>query len=184
MREPITTRYFQILMIAICMTMVTGCQDFFKANQDSQNVKISHHKVESNVTGVAVFYDGYNPFLWSEDKSKACGILIKALYLIGPEGRGVFGDGVINPKLYVAEKSPDGGKNWKFVKEWRFDINQAMRYRSKKQTVGGWGYLLPLPWGDEDYGGREIRMIVTYQRSDGISFSSSKKDFRVPVAGM
>lgn len=135
-----------------------------------------------NVVGVQAFYDPYNPWLWNENRTKPIGIVVQALYLAGPQSKGVFGDGVIRPRLFVKYINVEGNIDWKPVKEWRFSSEESVLFRSKRETMLGWGYRLHLPFENADLGGREIRMIVEYERSDGRVVSSSSKDFKVPGA--
>src|SRR5262245_34742821 len=51
--------------------------------------------LDSNVVEVAAFYHPFDPWLWTENHEKPCGLVIRALYLMGPEYKGVFGDGTI-----------------------------------------------------------------------------------------
>lgn len=139
--------------------------------------------LDPNVVGVVAYYDPYNPWLWNENRTRPRGIVIQALYLEGNRpGKGVFGDGVISPRMYVRTVDDQGEPDWKLAKEWNFTAAESIPYRSKKQTTQGWGYRFHLPWGDLDIAGREIRMIVQYRRSDGRTMLSGKKDFRVPGA--
>jgi len=139
--------------------------------------------LEANVVGVIAYYSAHNPFIWTEDKTAPRGVIIEALYLEGRDGKGVFGDGVIRPKMYVSEMKPDGTRDWVLTKEWKYEVEEAIPFRSKRPTVGGWGYRLHLVWGDMDIKGREIRIIVSFERRDGIVITSRKKDFRVPQRG-
>lgn len=143
--------------------------------------EIARLPLERNVLRVAAFYDPHDPWLWSDDRARVRGIVIRALYLEGPGVSGVFGDGVIRPRLYLLDSSHHKPKPPKLIKTWAFDPVDALPFRSCKRTVMGWGYRLHLPWGDEfDLAGREIRMTVTFERSDGRVSHSDKKDFRVP----
>jgi hypothetical protein len=136
--------------------------------------------LEPNVLGVSCFYDPINPWLWNTEHTVVRGIKINALYLRGPNYTGVFGNGVIRPKLLVSSRDEQGKIQYKLVKEWSFDVNQAMPFRAKKRMKAGWGYALFLNWGDMDLTGRSLRLIVNFERADGIIISGSKKDFRVP----
>jgi hypothetical protein len=136
---------------------------------------------DPNVVGVAALYDSMNPWLWTENRARVRGVYIKVLYLSGPHSRGVFGDGIIRPKMYVLETDEQGDGDWELAREWEFDVEAALPFRAKREVMLGWGYgLIPLPWGDMDMAGREIRVIVEFERLDGHIVSSGKKDFRVP----
>lgn len=139
--------------------------------------------LEPNVLGVSCLYDPLSPWLWNSEHTRVCGVKINALYLQGAKYTGVFGDGVIRPRLLVAGRDEQGKVEYRLIKEWTFDVQQAMPFRAKKQTRAGWGYALFLNWGELDLGGRSVRLIVDFQRSDGIVISGSKKDFRVPKPG-
>lgn len=136
--------------------------------------------IEPNVLGVSCFYDPFNPWIWNEDHTQVRGVKIGAMFLLGPESTGVFGDGIILPKLFVSYRNEQGKRAYKLVKEWSFDVDQAMPFRAKRRTRWGWGYALFLPWGDIDLAGRDVRITVSFKRADGLLISGSKKDFRVP----
>ena len=136
--------------------------------------------LEPNVLGVSCFYDPLNPWLWNTDHTRVRGLRISALYLRGPNYTGVFGDGVIRPKLFVAYRDEEGAEKYRLVKEWEFDVEAALPFRAKRRMRAGWGYGLFLDWDDLDLSGRSIRLIVQFERADGIVISGSKKDFRFP----
>ncbi len=136
--------------------------------------------LEPNVLGISCLYDGFNPWMWNTDHSQVRGVKIGALFLLGPKSTGVFGDGVIHPRLFVSTRDEKGKVIYRLVKEWTYDVGQAMPFRSKRETRWGWGYALFLPWGDIDLGGRDVRLTVSFERADGVVISGSKKDFRVP----
>jgi hypothetical protein len=139
--------------------------------------------VDPEVLGVAALYDSFDPWLWTEDRGRARGVVIRALYLEGRKYKGVFGDGVIRPKLYVQMRDERGAARWQVAKEWSFTLAEALPFRSKRETMLGYGYRFHLPWGDDlDLTGREIRMVVEFERKDGRVVASDKKDFRVPGA--
>lgn len=137
--------------------------------------------LEPNIVQVATHYSTFNPWIWAADKSKPRGLVISSVYLSRAEPKGVFGDGIIRARLYTLEPTPEGGQKPVLVKEWPFDVEQAMPWRAKKETAMGWGYRLPLDWGDLDLSGKEIRVIVAFERPDGRIVESGKKDFRVPT---
>jgi len=183
LKIPKTLNTSAILIIMAAACALWGCEGAFRTDQKPTPQQVAD-MLEPNVNGVIAFYNGINPFLWTEDVSAPLGIAINALYLVGPEGTGVFGDGIIRPKMYAAERRPDGTREWKLIKEWAYDVEQAKGFRSTKKTTGGWGYRLHLAWGDLDLCGREIRLVVSFERNiDGIVVPSRKKDFRVPRRG-
>ncbi len=141
----------------------------------------SNMPLEKDIGGVAAFYDPYTPWIWNDDRSKIRGIVVNALYLIGPNSLGAFADGVIRPRLYLLE-GPTGREQPQLLKEWSFDPDAMLDWRSRKRTAMGWGYKLPLVWGDDiDLRGKSIRVTISFERVDGRIIHSSKKDFRLPA---
>lgn len=136
--------------------------------------------LEPNVLGVSCFYDPLNPWIWNSQHMQVRGVRINALYLRGPNYTGVFGDGVIRPRLYVLTRDEQGKQEYRLLKEWTFDVNQAMPFRAKRRMTAGWGYALFLDWGDLNLTGRNVRLTINFERTDGVVISGSKKDFRVP----
>jgi hypothetical protein len=136
--------------------------------------------IEPNVLGISCFYDPFNPWMWNNEHTEVHGIKIGSLFLLGANSTGVFGDGVIHPRLYVGYRDENARQQYKLVKEWTFNVDQARPFRAKRRTRWGWGYALFLPWGDLKLTGRDIRITVTFERTDGIVISGNKKDFKVP----
>lgn len=142
-------------------------------------------KLEPNVLNVAAYYAPYNPWVWTNDRSRVRGIIISALYLGGPDVLGVFGDGIIQPRLYVLEPDENDVKQPKLTVEWAFDPAQALPFRAKKRTAMGWGYGMRLLWSEDlDLSGKDIRMTVSFERRDGRTVHSGKKDFKVPSVSL
>jgi hypothetical protein len=172
----------------LSIALLTGCASHDKAPaaaRSSPDQPYTPQQVAAmrdvNVLGVAALYNPFDPWLWTESHEKPCGVVIPALYLMGANYRGVFGDGVIRPRLYVRELNDKGEVSWNLVKEWSFTTDEAIWFRSKKQSEMGWGYRLHLPWdGLADLAGKQIRMVVEFERIDGRKIFSDKKDFRVP----
>ncbi|HSW44087.1 MAG TPA: hypothetical protein VLM89_00780 [Phycisphaerae bacterium] len=174
-----------IAVTAALAFLPTGCDAPPGSVQPGQQIspdQVAQMPLEKNVTGVAAFYAPYSPWIWNKDRSRIIGIAVNALYLMGPDSLGAFGDGVIRPRMYLLEAGDDARqKSPKLVKEWPFGTQQAMPWRAKKRTAMGWGYGFRLLWGEElDVSGKEIRMIVSFERTDGKVFHSGQKDFRVP----
>ena len=140
--------------------------------------------LEQNIVRIAAYYPSHNPWIWDDARTRVRGIVISALYLEGPDVLGVFGDGVIRPRLYLYDPAGAANTQTHLVKEWSFDVEEARPFRSTKRTLLGNGYRFHLIWGDElDLSGQSIRMVVVFDRRDGTLIYSGKKDFRVPNSG-
>ncbi|HPU33624.1 MAG TPA: hypothetical protein PK184_13085 [Phycisphaerae bacterium] len=140
---------------------------------------------ETRILDVVAYYPTPIRWIWTEDKSRVRGIVVPAVYLVGPKGKGVFGDGILRPKILVHDRlEPDPKNEWKLVKEWELKPVDLLLLRSKEPTIQGYGYMLPLQWGDIDLGGTEIQVVITYERSDGMPAPRfSSKYLRVPKKG-
>jgi hypothetical protein len=179
---------FLAIASPVAVLLFSGCQTSPAAAAPGDRLTVQqvvNMPLEKNVSAVAVFYNAYNPWLWNDDRTKIIGLSINALYLIGPNSLGVFGDGIIHPRIYAIENSPDGKqKTPRLVKEWTLDPQEAMPWRSKKKSAIGWGYKPPLIWGDAlDLAGKEIRITISFERTDGKIFHSRDKEFIVPARG-
>jgi len=135
---------------------------------------------EPNVVNAVAIYNSLSPWMYDRDKVKVRGVYVSGLYLLGPKGTGVFGDGVIRPRLYLVERGPDGKKQPKLVKEWSFTVEEAIPFRGKQKRTPGWGYGLPLAFDDLDLSGREVQVLIAFERNDGRIVNSSKQTFIVP----
>jgi hypothetical protein len=185
LRNASSTVLAAVLIAAALPT--AGC-DNGEMGQDQMRTGSSDSAIppmlEPNITRVVAFYDAFNPWLYSRDMSEVLGITISGLYLFGPGERGVFGDGIIRPRLYVLTRGENGQQVPVLVQEWAFDAAEAVPCRSSKPSQFGWGYRFDLLWDEAlDLAGQQVRMVVSFERSDGIVYSSRPKDSRVRVPG-
>jgi hypothetical protein len=177
--------------LTLCLLILAGCEGnsgkpLFTSGQNPSPEQVSK-MLEPNVIQVVAFFkpQEMNPWIWAEDRSRVQGIFITSLFLSGPDGKGVFGDGVIRPFLYVAKETKDGNKKWEKIKEWSIGVREAMPYRAKKKTAMGWGYgLIPLDWGDMDLSHKHVRVVISFERRDGrVITRRSRQEFQVPAGG-
>lgn len=175
-------------LLALLGLVVAGCTGpggGWGASQPASRPAADLGPLENNIIGLSCFYPTVSPWIRTQDGSQIRGIVISGLYLQGPKGMGVFGNGTIKPRLLVVNYEPSGKKVYTPVKEWSYNVEQALLWRSKKPNAYGYGYRLHLTWDDTklDLGGREVRMIVTFERADGRVVGPSRKDFRIPRSG-
>jgi hypothetical protein len=168
--------------------LASGCVTTTKVHKEQSPPPppLSFDKVnkmlDPDVVAVAAVYDSFDPWMWDESHERPCGIVVPGLYLMGTKSKSVFGDGTIRPRLYVQEINEKGESNWKLAKQWTLSVEEAMQFRSRRQTLIGWGYRLHLPWDElSQLSGKQIRMVVEFERKDGTRLASTKKDFRVPA---
>ncbi len=175
------------MCIAVMGLIMTGCEGQNMGMGPSRQPtpdEVLRMPVEYNINNLAVFFNPNSSWIWTDDRSRVIGLFVNSLYLLGHDGKGVFGDGVIRPKLYVIEVTPEGQKKQTLFKEWSFDVEEALPFRVKKPAALGWGYgLLPLDWEDTDLSGRDIRVVVSFERRDGRMVNHRGINFRVPHGG-
>ena len=137
---------------------------------------------DPNVLNVVCFY-AVEPWMWNTERSTVIGIQVPAMYLLGKDSLGVFGDGVIRYQMYVDQNDrPGGDPDLKLFKEIKYTTEEAIPFRSKKRTGMGWGYALFMPCEElGQMGGKKIRLVVSFERLDGIVRNSETKDYRVPT---
>ncbi len=93
---------------------------------------------------------------------------------------GMFGDGTMLVEMFRVEKDDQGKPVRVPVKKWSYNTKQCYPFRSKRRTRYGWGYGLRLPWGDVDVLGKEIVLVVSFKRLDGMIIHSQPKYLKVP----
>jgi hypothetical protein len=128
--------------------------------------RVANMPLEKNVIAVARFFSP-NPFGRVGGSEIPGGFVVNALYLIGPSGKGVFGDGIIHVYLYELHRPDGGDPERQLIREWLFNPEQALPYRAKNETALGWGYMLHCVWGDLDLRGREVEIHIQFERTDG-----------------
>lgn len=170
--------------LAVLPSLIGACQTPPAAPPPPGTVlphdQISKMPLEKNIGAIYCAWNAYNPWIWNDERSKIRGLFVEAVYLIGPDSLGAFGDGTIRARVYELVAA-GGDTTPTLLKEWPFDVDQAMPWRARRRTVMGWGYKLPLLWNDElNLRGKQIRVTISFERVDGKVFHSGKKDFRVP----
>lgn len=140
---------------------------------------------EQAILDVVAYYTTPIRWRYTPDRTRVHGVIVGALYLMGPHGKGVFGDGDIHPQLFVRDPNiRDPQKQWQLVKEWRFTCEEMMPMRTASPSIQGNGYMLPLDWGDLDLSNRQILIVVGYHRTDGMPDPrTSTKELVVPGVG-
>lgn len=175
----------RVVLVAAGALLAAGCvqpgQGPAARPDDAMTHAAARIPTEPNVVSAVAFYKSMSPWLWNADQTKVSGIYVSALYLLGPKSLGVFGDGTIRPRMFVVEPGKDGRKHTRQIKEWSFNVEEAIPFRAKEKRTLGWGYGIPLGFGDDlDVSGREIQMVICFERNDGRLVTSSKQTFLVP----
>ena len=188
MRSTIDLKIPAVWLLAVSLPCLSGCQNgattqpaVTQLGQNPTPEQIARMR-DPNVLGVSAHYNSFDPWLWNESRERPRGIKV-SIYLLNEDYKGTFGDGIIRPRLYVREFK-DGKSTWVLAKEWSFTPEETVPWRSRQRRVWGWGYGLLLVWEDlAKLAGREVRMIIEFERADGRRVSSGKHDLRVPGLG-
>jgi len=135
-----------------------------------------------DIVRVATFFNSQR--LWlnfdSPPTNEPQGLKFSVFLAASNRELGVFGDGTLHVDLFRTENAPDSPAQRVHLKRWSFNTAQAMPFRSKKPTRYGWGYGLRLPWGDVDVHGKEIQIVVSFERKDGSVISGLPRYLKVP----
>ncbi len=173
----------RVVLLVAGALLAAGCVQPEQGPAAGPNDAMTHAAArmptEPNVVSAVAFYK-MSPWLWNADHTRVSGIYVSALYLLGPNGLGVFGDGTIRPRMLQVELGKDGKRHVRQVKEWTFSVEEAVPFRAKERRTLGWGYGILLAFDDVDVSGREIQMVICFERNDGRLVTSSKQTFLVP----
>jgi hypothetical protein len=133
-------------------------------------------------------YPPTDPWL-RNDEGRITGIRTRVYFLpAAPQGKmpkGVFVSGTIKAALYALTLRPDGSHERQLAYEWSFDERGAAGYRIRSirnPSVMGESYGLLLRWpSDLGLAGREIQIMLSYQRNDGETIARRGTRFQVPL---
>lgn len=137
--------------------------------------------VSTDIVQVATLYSPEPWLNFDPVPTDVPGGLRFTLYL-APTGspKGVFGDGTIHVEMHRVDRTADGKAEIALVRKWSFTTDEARVYRARDKRRLGWGYGMRLDWGDVDVLGREIMVIVSFERKDGRTVRGRPKYFQVP----
>ncbi len=130
-------------------------------------------------------YPPTDPWLRDEE-GRVVGLRTRVYFLPGAQEqevpKGVFVAGTIRATLHAVVPLSDGGYSRQLVHEWSFDTREAEGFRIRRPSVMGESYGLILRWPTElDLAGREIQVMLSYQRKDGEIIARRGTRFRVPA---
>jgi hypothetical protein len=124
---------------------------------------------------------------WVRDEAGRVVGLLTRVYFLPSAGqketpKGVFVPGVIKAALYAMVPREHGGLARVPVTEWSFDRREAEGLRINHPSVMGESYGLVLRWpASADVAGREIQLVLSYERMDGERVVRRGTRFRVPL---
>jgi len=142
----------------------------------------------------------YRPNPWisfdTADPSRVNGMAINTYLISASSQKGVFGAGNIRVVLYADEGQGPTSRPGEVARpnvlgtqlfEWILPPDKAMPYRvmrrAERTYVMGDGYQLRLSWGEQDFRGRKVGVVVEYQRTDGRIVRRRPFWLQVPAPG-
>lgn len=182
-----------MLSLYCALGAAAGCEPWFKndeitppqsrSSSGDTRSRVASWPTDPNVLEVHPLWDPYASFITSDAGSRVLGLRIKTLYLLGTDQKGVFGEGVLKSRMYLLQRDATMSLlEPRLIQEWEYDVQQLMPYRVTKAELLGWAYAyVPLTWPAQfDLSGREVRVVVTFERPDGRVVSARPKDFKIP----
>jgi hypothetical protein len=161
----------------VALTLAAGCQAPGPAIPTG-------HELRDDIVAIQQ-YPPTDPWLRDEE-GRIVGIRTR-VYFLPSAGqketpKGVFVPGLIKAALYSMAPRSDGSYERTLVKEWSFDQREAEGLRINHRSVMGESYGLILRWPSAAVvAGREIQVVLSYQRMDGESVVRRGTRFRVPL---
>lgn len=114
---------------------------------------------------------------------KVDGIRITVYLEAADRPKGVFGDGTITVQMFRLEKDKTGVEIAKLAQEWVLPPEKAYQWRATTESMLGQGYSLRLRWDkDANVNGKQVAVLVKYERPDGRQIASTRQVLKVPTA--
>lgn len=114
---------------------------------------------------------------------KVDGFRITVYLESGERPKGVFGDGVITVQMFRLERDKAGRETAQLAQEWVLPPEKAYQWRATEPSMLGMGYSLRLNWDESaKVNGKQVAILVKYQRTDGRMIVSTRQVLKVPAA--
>jgi hypothetical protein len=125
----------------------------------------------------------YSTEPWMRDaEGRYTGVFVRVYLLSAQTEKGAFVPGTVKAAMYALTPRSDGTYGRELVHEWSFNQQQAAGYRLRKPSVMGDSYGFWLRWPAElELMGREVQVMLSYQKKDGEVIARRGSRFRVPV---
>ena len=142
--------------------------------------------VRDDVVAIRQFYE-MDPWV-RDDEGRIVGIRSRVYFVAATRSdeevpKGVFVPGTIRAQLFAVVLRPDGRYERQAVHEWTLDQQQARGYRVTRRSAMGESYGLVYRWPPSvDVSGKEVQVVLSYQRQDGEIISHRGSRFPVPVS--
>ncbi len=135
-----------------------------------------------NVVEIVQFYSS-QPWIL-DDEGRYIGLRDRVYFVSADSGKGVFVPGEIVATLYTLNHRPDGTYTREKAHEWRFTPDQSYLFQVTTPSPMGYSYGLILRWPPElKLMGREIQIVLSYQRQNGQVLTAAGIKHDVPMPG-
>ncbi|TWT42374.1 hypothetical protein RAS1_35050 [Phycisphaerae bacterium RAS1] len=133
-----------------------------------------------DVVQITQFYSNYP---WRVDyDDRITGFKVAVYFVSAATERGTFVSGDILCWLYQRVRRADGRRDRELLHTWRLSEQEAAGFRFRERKQLGFGYGLVLTWPSNiDVHGREIEIVMGYDRSDGRTILGPPRTMKVPV---
>lgn len=180
MRTPSIRALLAAIVVALA---VAGCQDEKgELKGFEQKPKAPSEALASDIYAIYKFFP---QDMWRKKDAtdgNPDGFNVTIYLVSGETKKGAFGDGIIKVTMDIVADGPDGLKEYMPVQTWEFSPEEAKPFRTTRPAIGGWAYQLYLFWDpDVDVLNKEIRISISYVRTDGKEILSRPTHRRVPV---
>lgn len=122
-----------------------------------------------------------------DEEGRVVGIMARVYFVPATKSdnevpKGVFVRGTIKAALFTLNVRADGTYERQLAHEWSFTPQQAEVFRVLKPSLMGYSYALVLRWPQElDVMGREVQVMISYEREDGKTIAARGTRFRIPL---
>lgn len=137
-----------------------------------------------DIVRVSTFYNNQRPWLNFDQPPTNVPQGFKCTVFLSnsKSALGCVGDGVLHVEMFRVDDVPGGQPVRTPIKKWSYDVQQAAFFRVKEPGPYGLGYGLRLNWDDADVAGREIVVVMSFERRDGVIIHGVPKYLKVPRA--
>lgn len=158
-----------LVLVLLSGVALTGCQ----------TVSPGERAVD-DIVQITQFYANYP---WRVDyDDRITGFKVAVYFVSSATERGAFVKGDILCWLYQRSRRADGRRDRELLHTWRLSEAEAQGFRFRERKQLGYGYGLVLTWPSSiDVHGREIEIVLGYERTDGRIILGPPRPMKVPV---
>jgi hypothetical protein len=170
--------WFALLLVVLPTLLLGGCapEAWDQAGQDSEAGRLA--PPEDIFKAVCM----YHPPYWKNyrpDRADRIEGFKCNLYLLSREtGRGVHTTGVLQTRMFLRQKMPDGSNARAEVCSWTQPLEDTPRTTRRYEL--GWAYQPHYYWGDLDLSGKEIEIVMWYESPTGRKIYAQSRRDKVP----